>query len=120
MSRRILIVDDNADLAETMSIMLGICGFDTATAYNGRRGVEKAREFRPEVVLLDIGLPDMNGYEAAARIRREGGSKATIIAISAADPDAKAPHAGEAGFNHYLIKPVDLDGLIGLISPSHA
>jgi CheY-like chemotaxis protein len=114
---RVLIVDDNADLAEATSMMLTICGFNTTTAYNGSLALEKARTFRPEIILLDIGLPDMDGYELASTIRRECGLAATIfIAISARKPDARAPHAREARFDHYLVKPVDLDLLLRLLS----
>jgi CheY-like chemotaxis protein len=120
---RILIVDDNADLAESMAMILSICGFNTTTAYNGRLALEKAHKFRPEIVLLDLGLPDMNGYEVASTIRRKCGLATPIfIAMSAADPDLRAPHAQEDAFDHYLVKPVDLDGLLWLLSnhnPSH-
>ncbi len=98
-------------------MMLALWGFNTTTAYNGSVALEKAREFRPEVVLLDIGLPDMDGYEVASTLRRECGLAATIfIAISARDPDIRAPHAREAKFDHYLVKPVDLDLLLRVLS----
>ena len=114
---RVLIIDDNADLAEATSMMLSICGFDTSTAYSGSLAVEKARTFRPDIILLDIGLPDMDGYEVASTIRRECNLGTTMfIAVSARDPDARAPHAREARFDHYLIKPVDLDLLLRLLS----
>lgn len=114
---RILIVDDNADLAESMAMMLTICGFNTTTAYNGRLALEKAHKFRPEIVLLDLGLPDMNGYEVATTIRRECGMATPIfIAISAGYPDFRPPHGQEARFDHYLVKPVDFDVLFQLLS----
>jgi CheY-like chemotaxis protein len=114
---RILIVDDNADLAEATSMMLTIYGFNTTTAYNGSLALEKARTFRPEIILLDINLPDMDGYEVASIIRKDCGLATTIfIAISDLDPDTRAPHAREARFDHYLVKPVDLDVLLRLLS----
>jgi len=114
---RVLIVDDNADLAEATSMMLTFCGFNTTTAYNGSLALEKARNFGPEIILLDLGLPDMDGYEVASTIRRECGLATTIfIAMSARDPDSRAPHAREARFDHYLVKPVDLDLLLRLLS----
>jgi len=114
---RILIVDDNADLAEATSMMLGICGFDTRTAYCGRLAMEQARSFQPEIVLLDIGLPDIDGYQVAATLRGEDSlSAATFIAVSAVDPDSQSPFAREARFDHYLIKPVDFDVLIRLLT----
>ncbi len=114
---RVLIIDDNADLAEATSMMLTLCGFNTITAYNGRLALDKARTFRPDIILLDIGLPDMDGYEVASTIRRECGLGTTMfVAVSARDPDARAPHAREARFDYYLIKPVDLDLLLRLLS----
>jgi len=113
---RVLIIDDNADLAEATSMMLTLCGFNTITAYNGSLALDKARTFRPDIILLDIGLPDMDGYEVASTIRRECGLATTIfIAVSANDPDTRAPHAREARFDHYLVKPVDLDLLLRLL-----
>ena len=98
-------------------MMLSICGFNTTTAYNGSLALEKARNFRPEIILLDIGLPDMDGYEVASTIRNDYGlATAIFIAISALDPDNQAPHAREARFDHYLVKPVDLDVLLRLLS----
>ncbi len=77
-------------------MMLTICGFDTTTAYNGRLALEKAHTFRPEIILLDIGLPDMDGYELASTIRRECGlATSTFIAISARNPET--PRASRAG-----------------------
>ena len=99
--------------------MLAICGFNTTTAYNGRLALEKARSFRPEIILLDIGLPDMNGYEVASTIRKEGVlTRTLLIAVSAADPDSQSTFAVEARFDHYLIKPVDLNVLLRLLSKS--
>ncbi len=98
-------------------MMLALCGFDTTTAYNGSLALEKAHTFRPDIILLDIGLPDRDGYEVASTIRGECGlATTTFIAISARDPDPRSPHAREARFDHYLIKPVDLDLLLGILS----
>jgi two-component system CheB/CheR fusion protein len=114
---RVLIIDDNADLTEAMATVLTICGFQTATAYNGRLALEKARAFRPEIILLDINLPDMDGYQVASTIRRDCGWLSTLfIAMSAGEPDCRAPHAEEARFDRYLIKPVDLDVLLRILS----
>ena len=75
-SNRILIVDDNADLAEAMSMVLSLSGFQTTTAYSGRLALEKARTFHPEIVLLDVGLPDIDGGQVASTIREELGMTA--------------------------------------------
>lgn len=104
---RVLIVDDNADLAEATSMMLRICGFSTTTAYNGRRALEKARTFNPEIVLLDIGLPDMDGYELAKRIRSTvWGKNAILIAVTGWGQEEDRQRAFAAGFDRHLIKPV--------------
>ncbi len=115
---RILIIDDNADLAEATAMMLKFRGFHTTTAHNGYLALLCARSFLPEIVLVDINLPDIDGYELASTIRRECGLQATLfIAISASDPDKSSPFFREADFDHYLIKPVDLDDLVKLLSP---
>ena len=102
-------------------MMLTICGFNTTTAYNGRLALEKAHNFRPEIILLDLGLPDMNGYEVASTIRKDSGQSTPVfIAISAVDPNSGASHAREARFDHYLVKPVDLDVLHRLLSTQGA
>jgi len=98
-------------------MMLTTCGFSTTTAYNGRRALEKAQSFRPEIILMDIGLPDMDGHEVAAILRRECSLATTVfIAISARAPNTRAPCASEARFDHYLVKPVDFDLLLRLLS----
>ena len=113
---RVLIVDDHSDLAEAMSKVLTIWGFQTATAETGRVALEKAQSFHPEVIVLDISLPDMDGYEVASALRGESELAAALfIAISAHDPDARARSAREAGFDHYLVKPVDLGVLLRIL-----
>jgi CheY-like chemotaxis protein len=116
---RVLIVDDNADLAEATSMLLRHYGFHTVTAYNGRLAIARAHDFRPEVVLLDIGLPDMSGYDVAATIREESDSDSArplLIAISAQSPDAKKEARDGRPFDYYLVKPVEPDTLLQLVS----
>jgi CheY-like chemotaxis protein len=114
---RVLVVDDNIDLAESTSMLLRLTGFTTATAYNGHVAVERARSFHPDIVLMDIGLPDMAGYELASTLRKDPGlGHAVMIAISAGSFDLDASHADEARFDHYLIKPIDLDHLLRILS----
>ncbi len=113
---RVLIVDDNEDLAEAMSVILTIHGYDTETAFNGRTALEKARSMRPHAVLLDIELPDFNGYEVARLIRKDlGTDNVRVIAISANDMLEDGPSVLAAKLDHYLIKPVDLDMLFGIL-----
>lgn len=112
-SCRILIVDDNMDLARSMSMLLSHYGFPVATASDGHTAIETARSFRPKVVLLDIGLPDIDGYHVAHALRNDVClDDATLIAISANDPLSRSTHSPVSCFDHYLVKPVDLDILL--------
>ncbi len=114
---RVLIVDDNADLAEAMSMTLSMCGFQTMTAYSGRGAIKKASTFRPDIILLDIGLPDMSGYELASALRTKDDLSIThFIAISANDPETRPQNVRADLFDNYLVKPVDLDSLVQLLS----
>jgi PAS domain S-box-containing protein len=116
---RILIVDDNADTLRGMAKLLKLLGHEVATAHDGPSGLEAARNFRPNVVLLDIGLPGMNGYEIAPLLRREEyGDKLRIIAISGYGQEEDRRRSREAGFDHHLVKPIDHDALLTLLSGS--
>ncbi len=108
MQRRILVVDDNRDSASTLAILLRLMGNVTQTANDGLEAVEVASEFRPDVVLLDLGLPKLDGYEACRRIRQQpGGSDMVIVAVTGWDQDEDRVRTSEAGFDHHLVKPVD-------------
>ncbi len=114
---RILVVDDNEDTARGMARLLRLAGHRTATAYTGPQAIDVAREFRPGFVLLDIGLPEMDGYEVAARLRRdEGGRHAVIVAISGYGQADDRRRTAEAGFDHHLTKPVDFAALEAIIA----
>lgn len=107
--RRILVVDDNETAAETLACLLDMMGNETCQANDGRAAVESANRFRPDVVLLDISLPDIDGYEAALQIRRSlPNHPLYLIALSGWDPDAEDPRYQAAGFGAYLTKPVAL------------
>jgi len=113
----ILIVDDNRDGADSLAMMLRIIGHDIVTAYDGQEGVEAAERHQPDVVLLDIGLPKLNGYEACRRIREQAGARSLVlIAVTGwgQDEDRRRSHA--AGFDHHLVKPVDPNALMKLLS----
>lgn len=108
MQRRILVVDDNQDSASTMAILLRLMGNVTQTANDGLQAVEAASDFRPDVVLLDIGLPQIDGYEACRRIRQQpGGSDVVMVAVTGWGQDEDRMRSSEAGFDHHLVKPVD-------------
>ena len=114
---RILIVDDNKDGAGTLSMMLKILGNVTRTAYDGEDAVKAAIEFQPDVILLDIGLPKLNGYEVCRRIREQkNGHKVLIIAQTGWGQDEDRQRTHDAGFDHHLVKPVDLTELNKLIA----
>src|SRR5262249_33231832 len=106
--RRILVVDDNRDAAESLGLLLETMGHEVRVAHGGEEGLLAVREFAPAVVLLDIGMPDMDGYEGARRIRDEGGSGRTLlVAVTGWGQDEDRRRAREAGFDHHLTKPVD-------------
>ena len=114
--RLILIADDNHDLAFTLSVLLKLIGFDVETVYNGRDAVTSARSRRPDILLLDIGLPGLNGYEVAGVFRTENKLKdVVIIAISGYSPDMFPGRYDQRVFDHYLVKPVDFNTLLPLI-----
>lgn len=107
-SLRILVVDDNRDGADSLSEMLKLMGNDTRTAYDGQAGVDMAGEFRPDVVLLDIGLPTLNGHDACRRIRAQSwGKDVVLIAVTGWGQDEDRRRSHDAGFDLHLIKPVD-------------
>jgi signal transduction histidine kinase/CheY-like chemotaxis protein len=110
--RRLLVVDDNVDAATSLSFLLGRLGHDVSTAYDGLEAVQAAAAFRSDIVLLDIGLPKMNGYEAAREIRRQpGGNNVILIALTGWGHEEDKRRAVEAGFDHHITKPVDVRAL---------
>jgi len=114
---RILIVDDNRDAADSLSEMLKLMGNDTRTAYDGQQGVDLAGEYRPDVILLDIGLPRLNGYEACRLIREQPtGKGAVLIALTGWGQDEDRRRSHEAGFDHHMVKPVDPGALMSMIT----
>ena len=109
---RILVADDNQDSAETMSMLFGLDGNEVVTASNGLEALTKAESFQPEIVLLDIGMPEMDGYEAARRIRATAwGQKMFLIALTGWGKDEDKEKAKAAGFDIHMVKPVDYDKL---------
>ena len=114
---RILVVDDNCDGADSLAEILALMGNDTRTAYDGQQAVSMASVFRPDVVLLDIGLPKLNGYEACRLIRQQSWSNGVmLIAITGWGQLKDRERTREAGFDHHLIKPVDPQALLTLLA----
>jgi CheY-like chemotaxis protein len=114
---RVLVVDDNVDVAQTVGWMLEAIGHDHRLVHDGRHALQTAREFRPDVVLLDIGLPGMDGYEVCRAFRQDELFKSTpIIAQTGWGQDRDKKLASEAGFDHHLTKPVALADLEKLLA----
>jgi CheY-like chemotaxis protein len=114
--RKVLMADDNRDAVDSMALLLELAGYQTMVAYTGERAVAMAREHRPDIVLLDIGMPDMTGYDAARAIRQlEHGQSIYLIAITGWGQAEDKARAVEAGFDEHLTKPVDPDRLAEVV-----
>jgi two-component system CheB/CheR fusion protein len=116
--RRCLVIEDNADAAESMALLLELAGHQVAVAHDGGRGIEEARRFRPEIVLCDIGLPHgMDGYDVARALRADPDlSGVCLIALTGYGQDEDRRRSQEAGFDAHLTKPADLDVLRRLLA----
>ena len=114
--RRALVVDDSEDSAEMMRELLRLLGHDVRIAFDGQRALEVTHEFKPEIVFLDIGLPSMNGFEVARRMRQIPGCAAIpIIAVSGYARETDREETRKAGFTEHLAKPVDVARLEQLL-----
>jgi signal transduction histidine kinase/ActR/RegA family two-component response regulator len=115
--RRILVADDNNDALESLATLLQLSGHEVYTAANGAVALESAEQHRPEVVLLDIGMPKLDGYEVARRIRAQPwGQRITLVALTGWGQDSDRRRSQEAGFDSHLVKPLDLDKLTELLA----
>jgi len=113
---RILVVDDNKDAAESMRMLLELLGGDVRTAHDGLEGLDLAEHFLPHAVVLDIGLPKLDGFHAARRIRaQDWGKKMVLVAVSGWCRDEDRQHSADAGFDGHLAKPVPVDQIRNLI-----
>jgi PAS domain S-box-containing protein len=116
--RRVLVADDNKDAADALAMLLELGGHEVRVAHGGRDALSLAQTFRPDVALLDIGMPELNGYEVAKELRREPwGSRMCLIALTGWGQDEDRQRAKDAGFDRHLTKPVDTDALEILLSP---
>ena len=114
---RVLVVDDNMDAADMLVMMLQMSGHEVQAAYFGQTALEIAVEYQPDVVLLDIGLPDMDGYEVARHLRQQPQTKDVwLIAMTGYGQDSDRQRSQEAGFDHHLVKPVDPEKLQDLLA----
>ena len=115
--RRVLVVDDNTDAAESLAALLAIGGHETRLAHDGLQAVEAARAFQPDVVFLDIGMPELDGHETARRIREQPwGKDMVLVALTGWGQIEDRRRSKEAGFNHHLVKPADPAVVAKLIS----
>jgi signal transduction histidine kinase/ActR/RegA family two-component response regulator len=114
---RVLVVDDIPDVADVLKMLLDLEGFETRVAYSGAVALESARDFRPDVVICDIGLPEMDGHEIARRLRRDPDiAPATLIAMTGWGAEGEMRRTRESGFDFHLVKPVDANALLELLS----
>jgi CheY-like chemotaxis protein len=116
-SRRILIVDDNRDAATSLGMLLQLGGCETEMAFDGLSAIEVGASFRPDVILMDIGLPGIDGFEAAQRIRSEPwGKQVMLIAVTGWAQAEDRERSRQAGFDAHLVKPVDHAALMKLLA----
>jgi CheY-like chemotaxis protein len=107
---KVLVVDDNPDAATSLSMLVELLGYEVRTAYDGAEALELAREFHPDVVLLDIGMPRMDGYEACRRLRAQAwGEHIAVVAVTGWGREDDRERTQRAGFSHHLVKPVAPD-----------
>jgi DNA-binding response OmpR family regulator len=115
--RRILVVDDNVDSAVSMAMVLEMHGHEVETAYDGESGFMKAVHFRPHLVLLDIGMPGIDGLEVALRLRTlDGGDSMTLVAVTGWGQEEDRRRTRDAGFDHHFTKPVDPEMLAHFVA----
>jgi signal transduction histidine kinase/ActR/RegA family two-component response regulator len=118
-ARRVLVVDDNVSAAQSMAMILKLEGYDVQVAFDGVSGLEAVRSFRPAMILMDIGLPGIDGYEMARRIRQDPELNAGLELLAAvtgyAEPEARR-RSREAGFDQHLVKPVDPEAVLALLA----
>ena len=118
-SLRIVVVDDNVDAADSLTALLKLEGHHVRTAYDGLAALRAVREECPEVVLLDIGLPDMDGYQVARSLRQEPGREPVmLVALTGYGQQEDRRRAQEVGFDKHLVKPVTLEVLRAILHPS--
>jgi CheY-like chemotaxis protein len=120
MSKRILVVDDSHYVADASARLIALCGYEVKAVYDGREAIEQSAAFAPDMVLMDLGMPDLDGYETASRIRRQqGNANLLLIAVTCWTQDQEIKRAYESGFNLHVAKPLSLTALYGLLGMLH-
>src|SRR5262249_41869543 len=113
---RVLVVDDNRDAAQSLAMLLRVMGREVRVAYDGLEALEAAATFRPDAVLLDLGMPKLNGYDTARRLRQQPWAQGLmLIALTGWGQEDDKRRSQEAGFDHHLVKPVDPEDLERLL-----
>jgi CheY-like chemotaxis protein len=112
---RVLVVDDNVDIAELMSVALELEGFKTAVAHQAQEAIDAWKAFHPHAAVLDVGLPDLDGYELAKTLRAHHGSDATLIAATGYGERKDRLKAAESGFDCHFVKPVSVHDLVRVL-----
>jgi CheY-like chemotaxis protein len=115
--QRLLVVDDNKDAAGTLATLLRLKGHEVRIVHDGRAALEMVAAYQPALVFLDIGMPGMDGYEVARRIRRQPGLEQVVLAaLTGWGQKEDRRRTAEAGFDHHLVKPPELDAVEGLLA----
>jgi DNA-binding response OmpR family regulator len=119
-AQRVLVVDDNEDTAVMLSTLLEIHGYKTSLAHDGRAAIAAADLLRPEVILLDIGLPGLNGFDVSRQIRAQPwGTDMVLIALTGWGQESDRNRSRDSGFDYHLVKPVEQDSLLRLMASVH-
>jgi len=114
---KVLVVDDNRDAAMSLSMLVELLGYETQTAYDGQEALDVAEQFTPDVVLLDLGMPRMDGFEACRRMReRPWGSRVAVIAVTGWGQAEDQRRTEAAGFDRHLLKPVAADLMVEMLA----
>jgi DNA-binding response OmpR family regulator len=112
----VLVVDDNRDAADALAALLSVQGYNASAAYSGAAAIRQADEVHPDVVLLDIGMPETSGFDVARALRDyRRAPKPVIVAVTGAAEPSDRLAARMAGFDHYLVKPVEMHALVALL-----
>jgi CheY-like chemotaxis protein len=120
-ARRVLVVDDQEASAETLTLLLEMEGFEVRVAHEGVGALAVAQAFRPEAVLLDIGLPGLSGFEVAACLREDPACReALLVALTGYGEAGSRARSAEAGFDVHMVKPADVDRLLSLLADPQA
>jgi CheY-like chemotaxis protein len=120
-ARRVLVVDDSTDAADSLAMLLELEGHEVSTAYSAAAALEKAERLQPEIAFIDIGLPQMDGYEVARRLRASERCRAIrLVALTGYGQPTDRDQARRAGFDHHLVKPADLDSVDAILAEPRA